>query len=320
MNKKKKILITIFKATVIVLSYFYIVNRLSAFDFSSFSNINLSFFYLFFTVFGLMIVNWSLEAFKWQKLVNRVEKTTFYESFKAVLVGLIFGLFTPNRIGEIGGRSINLKSGNKVKGVVAASVGSYAQMTVTVVLGLFGFGAIFFFFGAFGLNVESLKVVGIVLIFLAIVMLVGFFRLDFFIKILKFFKLSSKYIDKINIISEYPKVLLIKTLIISVLRYVVFVFQYYLLLRLFGVDIEFFIAIAGILSVFLLMNLLPNVVIADLGIRGSISIFVLGQFAENLQGILAASILLWMINILVPAILGQILFLKTKSKNEKLII
>lgn len=302
-----------FKAIVILLSYVYIVSRLKTFDFSSFLTVDFMFFYLLFAVFMLMLLNWSLEAFKWQTLVNRVENTGFFTSLKNVLIGMIFGLFTPNRIGEIGGRSIYLKPGNRVKGVVAASIGSYAQMTVTVVLGLLGFGAILFFFGAFGLEVKSLKIVGILLSVLAIIMLLGFFRLDVFIKVLHFFRVPSKFTDKISILNEYSKASLAKILTISVLRYVVFVFQYYLLLKLFGVEIDFFIAIAGILSVFLLMNLLPNVVIADLGIRGSVSVFILGQFAENLQGILSASILLWIINILIPALIGQALFLKSKS-------
>lgn len=312
MKNNKKIWITIFKTIVIVLSYIYVVNRLREFDFSTFT-LNNSFFGLLLAVFLLMFVNWSLEAIKWQKLVEKVEHTTFFQAFKNVLVGMIFGMFTPNRIGEIGGRSLYMKPNNRFKGIMAASVGSYAQMTVTVVLGLMGFGAIFFFFGAFGLDINSLKIVGIVLSVLAFVMLLGFFRLDVFTKVLRFFKIKQKFIDKINVLDSYNRQMLIQVLLLSVSRYAIFVFQYYLLLKLFGVEIDFFIAIAGILSVFLLMNLLPNVVIADLGIRGSVSIFVLGQFAENLQGILSASILLWMINILIPMLVGQILFLKSKN-------
>ena len=312
MTKKRKIFLTIFKVIVIFLSYFYIVTKLKDYDFASFLEMSSSFFYLFIVVFLLMIVNWTLEAFKWQILIKKVENLSFCQSLKAVFVGLIFGLFTPNRIGEIGGRSIYLKSGNRIKGLVVASVGSFAQMTVTVVLGLLGFGIIFFFFGAFGVDISNLKILGVFLTILAIFMLLLFFRLDVFLKILRFFKISQKYIDRISILSEFSNLVLAKTLLLSVLRYIVFVSQYYLLLKIFGVEIDFLIAIAGILSVFLMMNLLPNVVIADLGIRGSVAIFVLGQLSENLQGILTASIVLWMTNIIIPAIIGQILFLKSK--------
>jgi hypothetical protein len=62
------------------------------------------------------------------------------------------------------------------------------------------------------------------------------------------------------------------------------------------------------------MNILPSIVIADLGIRGSVSIFILGQFSENTQGILTASVVLWIINIMLPSILG--LFLYTNRKNS----
>ncbi len=314
MKQKNKIWNYLFKVVIITLSYLYIIHRFKEFDFSGGIIFNYNLIHILVFVLLLMFVNWSIEAIKWQLLIKKVEKISFFDSLKSVLIGIIFGLFTPNRIGEIGGRSIYLKPSNRVKGIVVACIGSFAQMTVTVVLGLFGFSIIFFFFGAYGIRSESLNIFASILLVLAVLMTVLFFNPDIFIKILSFLRIPKKFIEKASILTDYSNKILVITMFLSMLRYLVFVFQYYLLLKLFNVEIDFFIAIAGIFSVFLLMNVLPNIVIADLGIRGSVSIFVLGQFAENLQGILMASILLWVINVLLPVFAGQFLFLKNKTQ------
>ncbi len=317
MKKNKKIWIIIFKIIIVSLSYIYIINRFRAFEFTSLFEPSFRFFSLIFFTAILMCINWSLEALKWQILIKKIEQISFFNSLKSILVSLVFGLFTPNRIGEIGGRAIYLSAGNRTKGVVAAGIGSFAQMTVTVVFGLFGFGLIFFFFGAFNLNDKTVKILGIILFLTAVLMIFIFFRLDIFIKLLQTFKVKQKFIDKINLSNNYSQKKLIKILCISSLRYIVFVSQYYILLRVFDVNINFFIAISSILSIFLLMNVLPNIVIVDLGIRGSVAIFILGQFSENLQGILSASVFLWLINILIPAVMGQILFLTNDNSIHR---
>ena len=100
------------------------------------------------------------------------------------------------------------------------------------------------------------------------------------------------------------------------LRYFVFAFQFYLLLLFFGVDINILDAITAISGTYLLINVLPHVIIADLGIRGSAAIFVIGQLSANVQGILSATILLWLINVILPAFAGQFFIIKHKPISQ----
>ena len=53
----------------------------------------------------LMIMNWGLEALKWQVLVKSTQPLNFIQAFGSVLAGLATGLITPNRIGNFIGRN-----------------------------------------------------------------------------------------------------------------------------------------------------------------------------------------------------------------------
>ncbi len=312
-KKKREILFLVLKFVVITASYIYIYHKLKDVDFQHIKVDDLSAFVYLFFAFLLMFVNWGIEAYKWHFLIQKVQRISYFDAIKNVFVGIVFGLFTPNRIGEIGGRAAYLNKSNKFKGVLVAGVGSFAQMTVTVVLGILGIAFLFFIVNSFEVKYSFSVVLPVVLIVLSILMCLFFFNLGFVADFAKKIKLSAKVISKLEYLRSISQKKLLIVLFISLLRYFVFVFQFYLLLYFFDVKIDFFIAIAGIFTVFLLINILPNVVVADMGIRGSVSLFILGQLDTNLQGILSASILLWMINILLPAIVGQFFIIKTKQ-------
>jgi len=307
----KKSLFILGKIIVLFLAYWYIYNWFKSVDFEQvefFSGNKLFFLVL---VVLLSVANWGIEAKKWQFVVHDIQKISFVEAIKNVLVGIVLGMFTPNRVGEIGGRAVYLKKNNKLKGAIAASLGSLAQMTITVVVGILGFAVLLFFLDSF--KMQYVNYLAISLLVIAAFLIFLFFNLDKLVKFLSKIKFTQKILPKLKFLAKYSNEQLIKILLLSFFRYAVFVFQFYLLLLVFDVQIDFFIAIAGIFTVFLLMNILPNIVIADLGIRGSVSMFVLGQFATNIQGILLASFFLWIINILLPAFFGQILIIRTKS-------
>ena len=58
------------------------------------------------------------------------------------------------------------------------------------------------------------------------------------------------------------------------------------------------------------MTLVPSVALVDLGIRGSVSLYILGMYFQAADGsgmelaILAASTSVWFVNLIIPAILG----------------
>lgn len=262
-----------------------------------------------------MFINWSIEAFKWIILVKNFQIVSFKNAMKSTTMGIVFGLFTPNRLGEIPGKTILLQKENRAKGTLAASVGSFAQFTVTFIVGLIGIIFILFYLKNIAFRNIFTNSISILLIFLALLILILYFNIEKTVRFLEKNKLSSIFFSKVEFISNYNNNKLIKVLILSLLRYLVFAMQFYLLLLFFNINLPTIIAFSSIFSIFLMINILPNFVVADLGIRGSISIFVLGQFIAIRPEIIEAPVLLWIINIVLPAILGQFFISKIKLKT-----
>lgn len=263
-----------------------------------------------------MFINWAFEAFKWTILVENFQIVSFKNALKSTTMGIVFGLFTPNRLGEIPGKTILLQKGNRAKGTLAASVGSFAQFTVTFILGLIGIVFILFYLKNIAFRNIFTNNISILLAFFALLILILYFNIE---KILRFFqknKFSSKFLSKLEFITNYDNNKLTQVLILSLLRYLVFSLQFYLLLLFFNINLPTIIAFSSIFSIFLMINILPNFVVADLGIRGSISIFVFGQFIAIRPEIISAPILLWFINIVIPALVGQFFISKIKIKSQ----
>ena len=58
--------------------------------------------------------------------------------------------------------------------------------------------------------------------------------------------------------------------------------------------------------IFLFMTLTPTIALTEIGIRGSIAVLVLGIFSNNIIGILSSTVVLWIINLIIPAIIGSL--------------
>lgn len=63
---------------------------------------------------------------------------------------------------------------------------------------------------------------------------------------------------------------------------------------------------------FWVMAVVPSLALTELGVRGAVSLYIFGQYSSNSVGILAATTAMWVMNIVVPAILGSILIIRMK--------
>ncbi len=315
-NKYKNSFWLIIKFAVAAFSFWFIYLKIKSFSVSDFAfpAFNLRSCILFFSVLILMPVNWIIETVKWKFLIHKLENITFIKALKAVLSGISFALISPNRIGELAGRVFVLKNENRGKAVFATATGSLSQMLITVIVGLFlGAGALFFnpkFLQA--LNSEQLFYLKIVTLASALFGFLVIFNLKYLIIILKKLNLKIKFIKYIEILSEYTNSEIFKVLILSFIRYLIFSFQFLLLLYFFDVKITVYNAFTGIALTYLLSSLIPVLSIFEIGVRGTAAILFLGMFSQNTPGILSAVAVLWFINLALPAVAGAIIFYRTK--------
>jgi uncharacterized membrane protein YbhN (UPF0104 family) len=127
-------------------------------------------------------------------------------------------------------------------------------------------------------------------------------------------KVLEKFTSYIHVLSSYSTRELILVILLSALRFFVFSTQLFLLLRAFAVEIPYLNAMVIIGVIFFAITLIPTVAIAELGIRGSVSLFLIGVYFGNpadmpdgmAMGVVAASTSLWLINLAIPALVGAI--------------
>jgi uncharacterized membrane protein YbhN (UPF0104 family) len=270
-----------------------------------------------------MLFNWGLEARKWQMLVKPLQKISFLRAFSAVLSGVSFSINTPNRIGEYGGRVLYLKNNrSKLKAIAATMVGSFSQLIVTIIFGLIG---LMYYISKFTLvKGDNLFVHGFwekillgVLTVICVLIILLYFRLQIIVAIFEKIPFLRKARVFIQIIVRYSAGDLERLLLLSACRYMVFSAQYLILLDSLGVEMHWWQGFLMNAVIYLVMALVPTIAIAELGLRGKVSLYFMGLLSANSPAIIAATVGIWCINLLLPAILGSVLLLGIKIFKEK---
>jgi len=269
-------------------------------------------------VFLLMFVNWGLEARKWQLSVVSIFKISFIQAFKAVLSGVSFSVTTPNRVGEYFGRMLYLPEGNRLKSISVTLVGSLSQLLVTFFCGMIGVMVLKDVLIEEGLlsNITYRFVLaGILLVIFLFALL--YFRIAIIEHVLEKWMKNSRYLYLVQSLQTFNVQLLLQLLLLSFLRYLVFVVQYYLLFVLFDVALTAVIAASLVSVLFLAMAVIPTIALVEVGLRGEISLRLMGMFTTNSLGVGLTAVSIWLINLVMPAIVGSILFLSIKVFKRK---
>jgi hypothetical protein len=269
----------------------------------------------------LMIVNWGIEAKKWQYSVVAIHRLRFIQAFKAILSGVSFSVTLPNRIGEYLGRIAYMPEGNRLKTISATLVGSISQLYVTVLCGTVGF--IFLKDQLIENYIVSdiFYRVALTVFFMAIIVLtVIYFRISFIERLFERWIKNKSYIYLIESLRSFNVQLLFRLLLLSFLRYLVFLIQYYLLFSLFDIELSVIIILSVVSVLFLILAVVPSIALVEIGLRAEVSLQLMGMFTTNMLGVSLASASIWFINLVLPAIVGSILFLSIKvfkRKNER---
>jgi hypothetical protein len=66
---------------------------------------------------------------------------------------------------------------------------------------------------------------------------------------------------------------------------------------------------------YLLMAVVPSIALLELGLRWQYGIIIFGTFTENLIGVYAASTAIWLLNLLLPAVIGTFVAAGFRAKT-----
>ena len=310
----KKTLSLLLKITIVVLAFYFLYHQVvskKSFDGFDLLFIKQTIFKnqgLIILVFFMMFFNWFLEAVKWKFLIKKIEKVSMLTAFRAVFSGITVSVFTPNRVGEYGGRVFCLEKADRIQAVLITVLGSMAQLLTTIFFGSMGI----LFLNNYIPELEKLyhemdfsyPLLFFMLLFLNILLLLLFHNISVISNLMDKFNWLSKYKKYKEVFTYYNAQELMMVFLLSIFRYAIFTTQFFILLKLFAVDISYFDAIVLSMVMLFTISVIPTIAISEIGVRGSVALYLFSLVSANAIGILSATFLLWVINLLLPAIIG----------------
>ncbi|HQT22864.1 MAG: hypothetical protein B7X86_07055 [Sphingobacteriales bacterium 17-39-43] len=313
-SSTKKILSICIKVTILGLASLYIYNKLNdnsnIKDFKELLN-SLdpeSVVLVISSLFLLMFLNWFLEALKWKFLVQKIEVITKWKAVESVFCGLTWAVFTPNRIGEFGGRVFFLSPNRRIKGAVIMTVGTIGQMVLTNVLGLLALS--WFLFRFMDLNPFLHLSIFIFALVFSGYLLLFFFNIHWINGLLSRIQFLKRYRRFLIIFSKFKFKELLKVLIYCFSRILVFSTQYFLVFRLLIPEIYPLDIVLMMFVIFFVQSSIPSLDLFDLGIRATTAAYFFSFVTDQEIAVMAAVASIWLINLIIPAILGSVFVLK----------
>lgn len=307
--KSKQFFFGLIKLIVVISAFLVIYNKLFHGDALSWNDFKMTLIesaifnsYSILILLVLSFLNWLFEILKWQRLIAVIKPISFFESFKQCTSSLAASLITPNRIGEYGAKALFYKSKQRKTILGLNFLGNTSQLASTLLFGVFGLTYIIKNHG-YSLNLTNSQIIGIC------VLLVFITLISIWI-----FKRKKQHLK----LGVFNKQMLFETLFLSVLRYIIFSYQFYLLLHFFNLEITYWTALAFISSMYLIASVIPAISLFDVVIKSSVAISVFSLLGFQALPILSITLVMWLLNFALPAIIGSyfVLTFKTHTTNS----
>lgn len=256
---------------------------------------------------SLMFINISLECYKWYLLTRPVEPLPISKIISSCLAGISFSIITPNRIGDYPGRILYLGKKNTFRYINVSVLGVMSQLSAISLLGLAG---LLYYNFAFPQNIAKAALA--ICVAANIVLAIIYWRFESWvpsferIRFLKRFAIYGKLLNRITTAQQ------IRILSISILKCSVFTAQYLFLLKWINVDVPLFDGFLMSALFFWTMATMPSIALTEVGVRGRVGLFLFQSFSTNTIGILAATVGIWLLNLVLPSIIGSILLARMR--------
>ena len=260
----------------------------------------------------LLLANLGVEALRWRVLAGYVAPVSFIRSLASDLAGLAFSLFTPGGLGDYPARVLFLNPGRtgKLRYTAVAILAILAQYITVLTFGML----------AVMVNIAShpagkLSFLLWVAVPLAPLLIWLFLNAERVMQSLSRWRLFRKLALYQELAIKLPARLRTKAIFFSALRFIIYNAQF--LIFLYGSGVGIPLSQATVLSAmfFFILILVPSFAVAEVGIRGGIALFLFGSVTGNAVGVLSASTLLWLCNVILPALAGAFVLARMGFKK-----
>ena len=266
-------------------------------------------------VFIFIVVNWACEAKKWQILTDKFEKLTFIDAYQSVLVGLTLGFITPANLGDFAGRILNLQKKNRSEGIGTVLLGNGIQFYVTLTFGIIAYSLIW----TNNLTIFDQIIFGLVIccFFLGIIV---FYKRTKILIFLNRFTWIKPYKIYLKALILFENKVFSKVFIWTTLRFLTYSIQFVIMLQIFQINVKFIDLWAISCLVLLFKTLFPPInFLSDLGVRQISALHFFSFYSVNISSVITATFALWVVNILLPVLMGSVLFLRIKNNIKSIL-
>jgi hypothetical protein len=213
-----------------------------------------------------------------------------------------------------------------VKGIIVTLIGSFGQITTTLITGLSSLILFILFVNPFKIPHQFLPphefliwILPVLFALLIACLLLLYFNISLVENLSNRIPYLKRVRSYLSIIGQFGYLDLAKLLGLSLLRFAVFTFQFYLLLKAFQVPIPFWSGLMVIALIFFVQTIIPSFTLTEIGVRGQVSVYLLSFLlsADYSLRIIDASVSLWLVNLILPAIIGAFILASHKRKQQE---
>jgi len=249
-------------------------------------------------------INWYLEAFKWQQSIALIRPLSLKKALQQCLAGASAGIFTPGKAGDYVLKAFVFKKAHRPMVLVLNTFNNLMQLATTCIFGTVSLVL---------LVIEAPQLTELVSIEKTQIGL-GIFGLVSITAIIIFKNRFKRHYKKLkSLLQKISFAMGLKIFLISVTRYLVFSWQFMLILWLLGSPLDGYLSFISLSAVYVINSVIPSSALSDVVVKSGLGIAIFGLFGTSAAIVLTATMLMWLSNHMTPALIGSVVLIKNKS-------
>jgi hypothetical protein len=261
-------------------------------------------------IIGLLmaLLNWGLEAKKWQLLVNSRFVIPYKTAWKQTYGAFTASIVTPQRVGEYGAKALYYPKEARKTVLWLTFLGNAAQLLITLIFGLVGIVGLVFKYNL-EFNPFNAILIGVLILFLA--------ALGYLLREQELIIQGLSINNIIQKIKRLESALKVKVLGLALARYITFGTLFYITIGFLGIWLNLTEALVLIGAYYLLISVTPSLFLFDIVVKGGIGLWLFSlDFTVPETIILAAILFNWLLNFVFTTIIGSYFVLKFKPQGK----
>lgn len=261
---------------------------------------------LFFALFAL---NWSMDTLIWWIVIRKKVQVSFKEALKINLISHAVGLATPGKIGEYGIRSIHFSKLGKIRQSFLLTL-SYRVSKFVVNLGV-GLLAGAILLRSYSSNLSSF------LAFALVGLIIFIWFIPKFLDLIYHSALGRWIFGPEEVRNwHFSKREFLTSLFPALIKFLSYSSQLAILIYL-GTQLPIAEALSRSISVYSLSSFIPTLSIFDPLVRTAIGDWVFQSTDTGLKWITFSILIVWSVNVAIPALFGYFLWFRMKPHTSK---